>query len=390
MSPYQDPKDAVVSVWRHADDPDAFLGSGVFVSPQLILTAKHVIGSRRPEEIHIGLIDGLEQRAPAQTFHVHEQYDVALIELVRAFPKQGLVKPDANRASLDDARVALAGVNLDTKNRDLCDGYTLGNWNAATGAYLFDHAPRKGFSGGIVVLDSCAVGVIIQRHREDQQGVMIPLYAVAEWLQSVLGPTLLEFEPADLPIPDPSLPAAFTQDLQTIRQRIHDRLQPAPVKGLREALVQELDTDAVARALVPSHPDQLVDALDHLHQATESCLQPPAAPDADRLEAITAAAREIFGWLIVLAVDHQQAQAAGHDFDPWQGGMQVDIPLNSEAGIEALVSALGDRAAAFKLTYDHHHSPRVSGAHSLIPDELELGIGPSDQLREILKRIWMR
>jgi hypothetical protein len=67
----------------------------------------------------------------------------------------------------------------------------------------------------------------------------------------------------------------------------------------------------------------------------------------------------------------------------------VQIPLELEAGIEVLVASLGDRAAEFALKQDKRYGSRVIGRDSFIADELELGIGHTDQLAEILKRIWV-
>ncbi|MFO1434786.1 MAG: hypothetical protein U1F76_32680 [Candidatus Competibacteraceae bacterium] len=76
-------------------------------------------------------------------------------------------------------------------------------------------------------------------------------------------------------------------------------------------------------------------------------------------------------------------------FDPWQSGIAVAIPLESEAGTEVLVSSLGDRAAGFRLKYDNRNRPRVVGKDSFAVDGLEMGIGQTDPLIEIQKAIWV-
>ena len=69
----------------------------------------------------------------------------------------------------------------------------------------------------------------------------------------------------------------------------------------------------------------------------------------DQIERMKDAVSRIFGWQIVLVVNQAQVHASGMAFDPWQGGIEMRIPLESEAGIEVLVASLGDRPAEFTL-----------------------------------------
>jgi hypothetical protein len=102
-------------------------------------------------------------------------------------------------------------------------------------------------------------------------------------------------------------------------------------------------------------------------------------------------ARKIFGWLIVLAVNREQVQSLGLAFDPWQGGIEVQIPLDSEAGIEVFIASLGERPAELIRKDDSKQgSVRLFGRGSFTADELEMGISPTDQLTEILKCIWVK
>ena len=66
----------------------------------------------------------------------------------------------------------------------------------------------------------------------------------------------------------------------------------------------------------------------------------------------------------------------------------IQIPLQLEAGIEVMVASLGERAAAFTLKYDARQGFRAIGRGGFLADDLEKDIGPSDQLTEVLRRIW--
>jgi S1-C subfamily serine protease len=87
------PKHAIVSIWHKEVLGDGtFLGSGAFISPRLVLTAKHVVDQEKyPEGFYLGLVDGYPS-VPAKTIYVHPDLDIALIDLKKEFASQALVR----------------------------------------------------------------------------------------------------------------------------------------------------------------------------------------------------------------------------------------------------------------------------------------------------------
>lgn len=480
-----DPRRAIVSIWLGAVGPkENFQGSGAFVSPRLVLTAKHVVENKQPSEVCLGLVAG-QHAVPATRIHCHDKCDMALIELEREFKDQDLVRIDCQTSSLEGATLDLYGVNPDTLNRDQCNGYTLGTWDGRSGEYLFDHAQRKGFSGGIAVRDGRAIGVISKRHKTEQQGVIVPLYAVADWLDG-FG---LQHKPASFVVtgtPVSSLsPISQNEFTRKIREQIHQLLNQPQAQPLCEAVrgrdrsfshdrqqvtdsgpleqqrlekkVKELQEQwdllseklnglnkdwiletrsedklrlktqidgmetqrdqieqqlknierqlarvdnhaqtgkeswAAAEALIPQQPDAVINALDRLHHATEDCIQQLTQErKLDKIGDAKKMARAVFGWLVLLAVDRDQVNALGYAFDPWKEGVEVAVPpLGTEAGIEVLVSSLGDRDSRFRFIYDNQKRLRVIGRDSFTADGLEDGIDKENRLEGILRRIWV-
>lgn len=96
-----DPRRAIVAVWyREVGSNGEFLGSGAFISPRLVLTAKHLVEDKKPQEIRFDFISG-QHAVPAEKIHVHEKYDIALIELIRDFDDQDFVYIDYQNSNLD-------------------------------------------------------------------------------------------------------------------------------------------------------------------------------------------------------------------------------------------------------------------------------------------------
>ncbi len=109
----------------------------------------------------------------------------------------------------------------------------------------------------------------------------------------------------------------------------------------------------------------------------------------EHAEFIREDAKEILGWLIILAVDREQIFASKKAFDPRQKQLQMVLPLNLPTGIEVFVASLGERAARFKDTGAGKSSYRVVGQDSFMADELEDGTDPKDRLNEFGRRIWV-
>lgn len=113
MPGYEDPRDAIVSIWGQAAGSDRFLGSSAFISPRFVLTAKHMVENQTSDSIRLGLVAGYE-RVPVHALRCHEQFDIALLDLEREFPKQGRVRLDCVTSALEKEKIVLYGVNPDS------------------------------------------------------------------------------------------------------------------------------------------------------------------------------------------------------------------------------------------------------------------------------------
>ena len=146
-------------------------------------------------------------------FIAHEALDVALLELKKPFPEQGLISADCRYQNLNHQEVALYAVNPNSKSRESLGSYPL-TWDDKWGNYLFPHQQRKGHSGGIAVFNGYVIGVITDRHESDQQGVIVPLSEAASWLNG--------FTELRLILASPQVPKASTHQSPrryTLRQR---------------------------------------------------------------------------------------------------------------------------------------------------------------------------
>ncbi len=126
-----------------------------------------------------------------------------------------------------------------------------------------------------------------------------------------------------------------------------------------------------------------------MYLATKDCLDKLVEQKPNMVDATKEVAREIFGWLVLLAVDMDRVQGSGCGFNPWQTGMEANVPLETEAGTEVLISSLAERHACFILRYDRKNRVRAVGRDSFEADYLEDGLHPDDRLKGILQRIWV-
>ena len=60
--------------------------------------------------------------------------------------------------------------------------------------------------------------------------------------------------------------------------------------------------------LVPADPALLPQALLHMHQATQDCLRRLAEQQSQHVTRTKSVAQDIFGWQVILAVDHAHLQ----------------------------------------------------------------------------------
>jgi hypothetical protein len=321
----RDPLDALVSVWAHATTgPDQTpIGSGIFIAPRYVLTAKHVAtaAQRHDGKIWLGNVRDKQDLIHVNAVHDHAHLDVALLELEMPNDRQPWSRVDLRKRDLKQQQVCLYGVLPHEKESTMKSGCTIMAYEETYGYYLTDYRHVEGFSGGVATIDSVIVGVINARYKEEDLGTIIPVSAAGEWLQG-----FPELRPSFLPFgggPQPDTPITLIpRDTFThkVRGRIRALLQRPHMQALHEAIGQRAGGQSAEDVLIPLQPTSLVEALDHLYHATKSCLQRLPAQQPEQIERMKHDIREIFGWQIVLVVNHDQVQESGVAFDPWQGG----------------------------------------------------------------------
>ena len=188
-------------------------------------------------------------------------------------------------------------------------------------------------------------------------------------------------------LPDPTAPQPRqTASEDKIRDRIRAILQRPRLQALRHALSQQnggAQPDILLPPVVP-----LMQAIPHLYRATQDCLAELAESRPDLIEPTKTGAAEILGLLVLLAV--QRERASQIPLDPLAGGLEIAIPLATEAGAEVLLSWRHDRAATFELRYDQRYGEQPVGLGRLGPYGLEHGIGSRDPLHDMLAGIWIQ
>lgn len=137
--------------------------------------------------------------------------------------------------------------------------------------------------------------------------------------------------------------------------------------------------------LIPQEEFSIQSAIDDLHKAAQVCLEDIIDRGSITVTAFVDGVTSILGWLILLAVsedwlgDHLELQ------DRLLKTQFIEIPVETEAGTEVVVSRLRSHQARFKLGDD---KVGVSAIHRARVGQLELGITLKDNLKEIKKLIW--
>lgn len=394
MSQAGNPRDAIVSIWYQAiSEGGTFKGSGAFVSPRLVLTASHLVEHKQPNEIRLSLVHG-QHAVLAEKVYLHEKYDIAVLELARDFDDQKVVQLDCWNSSLEGTCVDLYGINPDTKSRDECLKYTIGTWKSESNEYLFDHQQRKGFSGGIAVLNGYAIGVISMRHTSEQQGTIVPLFSVRDWLDEKF-PGLTQGRHFPVSPLDNQFQLHPTQVelARRVRQEISRLLKKQKLRFLHESLSRraaerwpdEDPPDPVDLLVSESKAFFIDSSIDDLHQATSDCLERLMDQDSNSISDVASGATAVLGWLVLLAVNKHWEPEQTRLRERLLNAEYIAIPIETEAGTEVIFSRVRLHPAKLKLAED---GVKILSPYQLAWPELELGIGQRDRLTETKKLIW--
>ena len=188
-------KASVVAVWKtyvpdgEKKEKDEFIGSAIFITPKLLLTAKHVVHDKKTgawfSKLHLRLVAGRE-KVEINTVRIrcHPTLDIAVIALNEPDEEQDLSVAYLTETDFRNQKVDFFGINDTNRSQDASYDHSIGIMDQAHHGYRFDHRVKKGFSGGAVALheQNEVMGIISQRDTENQETLFIPLYTCRDWL----------------------------------------------------------------------------------------------------------------------------------------------------------------------------------------------------------------
>lgn len=191
-------KASLVAVWSGVPmgERSKFIGSAIFITPKLLLTAKHVVQDKKTgdwfSDLRLDLVAGrAEVKIDSARIRCHDNLDIALIALDEPDAEQDTSDVHLEETDFRNQKVDFFGINDTNNSQDASYDHSTGIMDQAHKGYRFDHRVKKGFSGGAVALhgQDKVIGIISQRDREDQETLFIPLYRCRELLLS----TAVEF-----------------------------------------------------------------------------------------------------------------------------------------------------------------------------------------------------
>jgi hypothetical protein len=225
-------------------------------------------------------------------------------------------------------------------------------------------------------------------------------------LKQAIAARVRELQKAATP-PDPLSPALRPPDvdqavqqiqaayMQHVRQAIGIVLKRARMQPLAAQLQQAArHTVAPEDVLIPQHGSCAVEAaVDHLHQATHSCLQELADQHAHASTEVATGAIQILGWLTMLAVSDAWVQQRLREqtpeahFQQFWDAESITLALETAAGTEIVEARLSRRHAVLQLRDDGFtlYSP-----HQMGPGDLEVGLDARDAYAELERLLWKK
>ncbi len=214
-----DLSDIIVSLWDGLPNQGTFLGSGVCIAPDKVLTAKHVICPASGKEVPANRIKaGMVRRDPGmpiKSLHHYPDRDITLLNLIQPHNKTQ-AGCNSNVTLKQGMVVELLGYDNSPSGGDTKRFQsTLSIW-AEPDSWKFHTQPSHGMSGGAVLWDGELVGIIQAKSDSQNAGIMIPLSAIHDFLAANL-------QLAPLPVP-PEQDEQLELEDQQFLQDIHDSI----------------------------------------------------------------------------------------------------------------------------------------------------------------------
>ena len=389
-----DPLEAVVSIWKDSiGSKGNFIGSGVFIAPQWVLTARHVVDDALSDgKLYLGSVTG-KTSVPVDeaevSRHDDDNIDLTLLKLAVPYDRQSYTMLDYRAVDYENQLADFHAFNRLSLDRETQQSKTIGSYHEDKYGYLCDHQVLKGFSGGIATVNGAVIAIIVERHTSDQQTLILPLHITYKWCAGVLPESVMGrfYLPHSSPVVESSI--SQTEFAQRVRKQIGQSLAKPRLALLRDVLHEHIQADRSVKPeflLIPDGTSFDIEAsFSLLYDATEDCLQKSVDQNSKDLGYLSEQAKNLLGWLVVLAVSEDWIEQNPQRCNTLLEAQFVEIPLKSEAITEVVVARLRDKPAKLQL---EEGGSKVSGVHHISVHALELGLGDEEIGLQIKGLIW--
>ncbi len=213
-----DLSDIIVSLWDGLPNQGTFLGSGVCIAPDKVLTATHVIcpdsGEVPADRIKVGMVRR-DPGMPITNVQHHPNRDITLLTLTWEH-KKTVVKCHLKATLEQGQAIELLGYDNSASGGDTKRFNSTLSIRAEPDSWKFHTQPSHGMSGGAVLCGEQLVGIIQAKSDSQNAGIMIPLSAIHTFLTANL---------QIVPIPvSPEQDEQLEQEDQQFLKDIHDSI----------------------------------------------------------------------------------------------------------------------------------------------------------------------
>lgn len=188
-----DLKDHVVSIYKGAINKGGIAkGSGFCIAPTFVLTAHHVVKDLDSEQLNVGLVAETDSGRRVKKIHHMGDYDAVILELHEAHQKP-VLECDLNHKTHEGQTVKLVAYHVDEANATELKKQ-ISNIHRDDKHWHFDTYPPEGMSGGAVLYEGKAIGIIRAQSKENNDGAFLPLHLLKKEIKAILADSSTSIE----------------------------------------------------------------------------------------------------------------------------------------------------------------------------------------------------